>query len=103
MPTSRTRINAVSPVAVGIGSSTCRALPARMGVTATARMVAVNVFAIDSIVGSPLTESLAVQGAAPAEGERIRGRTARPDGTLLIGAPVKTLHSCAAGTAEASH
>src|SRR2546422_9948389 len=103
MPTSRTRINAESRVVAGIGSSTWRALPARMGVTATARMVAVTVFAIDSIVGSPLIESPAVPGAAPAEGERNQGRTGRPDGTLSIGAPVKTLHSCAAGTAAADH
>src|SRR2546427_6637171 len=74
MPTSRTRINAESRVVVGIGSSTWRALPARMGVTATARMVAVSVFAIDSIVGSLLIESPATQCAALAVGERIRDR-----------------------------
>ena len=74
-----------------------------MGVTATARMVAVTVFAIDSIVGSPITESPASQCAAPAGGERIPRRTARPGGILSIGAPAKTPRSCAAGRAAASH
>src|SRR2546421_10097765 len=102
MPTSRTRINAESRVVVGIGSSTWRALPARIGVTATARMVAVSVFAIDSIVGSLLIESPATQCAAPAEGEKIRRRAAQPGGNLSIGASVKTPRPCGAGTEEAS-
>src|SRR2546428_11814876 len=101
MPTSRTRINADSRAVVGIGGSAWRALPARMGVTAPARMVAVSVFAIDSIVGSLLIESPATQCAALAAGERIRNRPAQPGGNLSIGAPLKTPRSCAGGTAAA--
>src|SRR5207244_303675 len=67
MPTSSTRINAISPATRGTGSSTCRALPACLGVTATARIVAVSVRAIDLIAGSVLIESPEEKGAAGPE------------------------------------
>src|SRR5467141_2130334 len=70
MPTSNTRISALPGAVVGFGSSTCRALPGCLGVTATARIVAVNVVAIDLIVERVLIESPVRQHEAPAASER---------------------------------